>query len=91
MEKAYIKVFTREPQTIGYPKGLAYSVHFACRIGDGEFQAWNKNYGILFAKGEISPENTIIPMALKHPQLAVPYCRIASKSVFVPKAYQADT
>lgn len=71
MEKAYIKVFTREPQTVGYPNGLAYSVHMACCLGDGEFQEMNKNYGILFAAGEISPDNTIIPMALKNPRLVV--------------------
>lgn len=71
MEKAYIKVFTREPQTIGYPKGLAYSVHMACCLEDGEFQKMNKNYGILFAKGELSADNTIIPMALKNPRIAV--------------------
>ena len=71
MEQAYIKVYTREPQELGYPKGLAYSVHMACRLGDGEFQVMNKNYGILFAKGEISAENTIIPLAAKNPKVAV--------------------
>lgn len=69
--KAYIKVYTREPQDLGYPKGLAYSVHMACRLGDGEYRVMNKNYGILFAKGEISAENTIIPLAAKNPKIAV--------------------
>ena len=71
MEKAYIKVFTREPQKIGYPNGLAYSVHFACRIGDGEFQEMNRNYGILFAEGYITTENTIASMVLNNPWIAV--------------------
>lgn len=71
MEKAVIKVYTREPQTIGYPNGLAYSAHFACCIGDGDFQAMNKNYGILFAPGYINPDNTIAAMALKNPRIAV--------------------
>lgn len=71
MEQAYIKVYTREPQKLGYPKGLAYSVHMACCPEDGEFQALNKNYGILFALGVISENNTIIPMALKNPRIAV--------------------
>lgn len=69
--KAYIKVYTREPQELGYPKGLAYSAHFACILGNDGFQEMNKNYGILFAKGEISPENTIVPLALANPQIAV--------------------
>lgn len=70
MEKAYIKVFTREPQKVGYPNGLAHSVHFACRIGDGEYREMNRNYGILFAPGYINPDNTIATMVLKNPWVA---------------------
>lgn len=71
MEKAYIKVYTRDAQTVGYPNGLAYSVHMACCMDNEEFQAMNKNYGILFASGYINPDNTIAAMALKNPRIAV--------------------
>ncbi len=71
MEKAYIKVFTREPQKVGYPNGLAYSVHMACRIGNDEFREMNRNYGMLFALGEVTSDNTIAPMALRNPKIVI--------------------
>lgn len=81
-DKILFSVYTREPDPNKYPAGLAQSVHFAyLDAGDGSedrFQGtsgndegtWkplNKNYGILFAEGEISPEDTIVPMGVIHP------------------------
>lgn len=66
---AHIKVYTREPQAVGYPNGLAYSVHMACSVDGGEYKEWNRNYGILFATADITEENVIVPMALKNPKI----------------------
>jgi len=66
---ASIKVFTRKPQKVGYPNGLAYSVHMACSVADGVYKEWNRNYGILFATADITSENVIVPMALKNPKI----------------------
>ena len=71
MKQAEIKVYTREPQTVGYPNGLAYSVHFAGRTGDGEFQEMNRNYGILFASADIREDNTLATKVLKNPRIIV--------------------
>ena len=81
-DKILFSVYTREPDPDKYPAGLAQSVHFAYQdavnssgdrfqgtSGDAE-STWiplNKNYGILFAEGEISPEDTIVPMGVIHP------------------------
>ena len=62
-----ILVYTREAQRDSYPDGLARSVHFA-RSSDGKrFTAMNENYGILFAKGTLSEQNTIRPKCVKNP------------------------
>ena len=69
-KQALLAVYTRPAQPGRYPDGLARSVHFAaCR--DGKFyEAWNENYGILFAAGIITEQNTILPKCVKHPRLA---------------------
>ena len=61
-----LKIYTRELDSEAYPFGLASAVHFALEK-DGERVALNHNYGILFAKGEISSENTIIPLGVENP------------------------
>jgi GH43 family beta-xylosidase len=62
-----VLVYTREAKRDSYPDGLARSVHFA-RSADGKnFTPLNENYGILFAKATISPENTIRPKCVKNP------------------------
>ena len=63
------KVYTRNADPGAYPAGLAGSVHFAYTDENGEEIPLNKNYGILFTKGEISAENTIIPMGIQNPQI----------------------
>ena len=62
-----IHVYTRPVDKESYPEGLANSVHFALFSETGSEIPWNKNYGILFARGEISENNTIIPMGIKNP------------------------
>ena len=62
-----ILVYTRTAEPNSYPDGLARSVHFA-RSSDGKhFTAMNENYGILFAKGTLSEQNTIRPKCVKNP------------------------
>ena len=48
-----VSVYTRELERL-YPFGLAKAVHFAAEM-NGEKTPLNRNYGILFAKGEIAP------------------------------------
>ncbi len=62
-----ILVYTREAQRDSYPDGLARSVHIARSVDGKNFTAMNGNYGILFAKATISPENTIRPKCVKDP------------------------
>lgn len=64
-----IKVYTREPNAVDYPAGLAYSVHMASREGEEEFRPWHKNYGILFAQAQIRPDDTLDTKAVKHPRI----------------------
>ena len=65
------KVYTRESEADPeiYPAGLAGSIHFAYFSENGEEMPLNKNYGIIFIKGEISPEDTIVPMSIRNPGL----------------------
>ena len=62
-----ILVYTREAKRDSYPDGLARSVHFARSIDGKNFTPMNENYGILFAKGTLSPQNTIRPKCVKSP------------------------
>ena len=66
-KKTPFKVYTRDADPETYPAGLARSVHFAYSDENGKVKPLNKNYGILFTKGEISPENTIVPMGIQNP------------------------
>lgn len=78
-KKAKLLAYTRKASAKDYPEGLAYSVHFAYskaennhgrKQPDGEsFRALHQNYGILFAEGEISEEDTIVPKCVKNPEL----------------------
>ena len=65
--KEQILVYTREADPGSYPDGLARSVHFARSIDGKNFTAMNENYGILFAKGTLSEQNTIRPKCVKNP------------------------
>ena len=63
-----ISVYTREINNCDYPFGLAKAVHISVERG-GQMIPLNKNYGILFTQGEISKDNTIIPLGLDEPRL----------------------
>ncbi|MCR5503846.1 MAG: family 43 glycosylhydrolase [Lachnospiraceae bacterium] len=63
-----ITVYTRNINSDEYPFGLAKAVHFS--IGkEGRRIPLNRNYGILFAPGDISEANTIIPLGIDEPRI----------------------
>lgn len=66
-KNARLLVYTRKEQKASYPAGLARSIHFAVSRDGNNYQPLHKNYGILFAEGEISNENTILPKGVKDP------------------------
>ncbi len=64
-----ISVYTRPVDPDAYPAGLANAVHLACqRIGE-ERQPLNRNYGVLFPKGYVSDEDTIVPLGVVRPSI----------------------
>ncbi|MBQ3789446.1 MAG: family 43 glycosylhydrolase [Lachnospiraceae bacterium] len=65
--KYRISVYTRSVDPDRYPAGLANSIHLACTGDGGERQPLNRDYGILFARGVIAPDNTIVPYGVKNP------------------------
>ena len=52
-----------------YPSALAQSVHFAVSAAEDGFEALNYNYGILFPKAQISPQDTILERGAKAPRV----------------------
>ena len=68
-KKAFIRVYTRAVDEDSYPAGLAYGIHISCSFDGEVYEPFNKNYGILFAEGLISSENTIIPMGIRDPRI----------------------
>ena len=65
--KARIRVYTRAVSDEDYPAGLARSVHIAVDADGTGFRPLNRNCGILFAEGAVSPENTIVPKGVRDP------------------------
>ena len=65
--KVYTRISESDPKV--YPAGLAGSVHLAYKNENGDQIPLNKNYGILFVKGEISAEDTIVPMGIRNPRI----------------------
>ena len=65
--QVFVRVYTRPVNAENYPAGLANSIHIACKTGEADWKAFNKDYGILFAEGLISGNNTIIPMGVRNP------------------------
>ena len=61
-------VYTRKAIPWEYPFGLASAVHFSIDK-DGTVTPLNRNYGILFAEGVISENDTIIPLGIKRPRI----------------------
>ena len=62
-----IYVYTRPVLTESYPDGLARSIHIAAETEEEIRKPFNQNYGILFAEGTVSEENTIVPMGIRNP------------------------
>ena len=64
-----LQVNTKEVSPETYPDGLARSIHFALLYEDGSRTELNRGYGMLFARGEVSKRGTIVPKALKDPEI----------------------
>lgn len=68
-KKARLLAYTRKVSDKDCPEGLAYSIHLAWSKNGEDFRALHQNYGILFAEGEISGEDTIVPKGVKNPKI----------------------
>ena len=64
-----ISVYTRPVDPDAYPAGLANAVHLAYQGPDGERQPLNRNYGMLFPRGYVSDEDTIVPLGVVRPSI----------------------
>ena len=67
--KYQVKVSTKDIDEKYYPAGLAGAVHFSLRDQGGQETELNRGYGILFARGEISEIGTIVPKAVRKPEI----------------------
>ena len=67
--QAYLMVYTRAEDAAedSYPDGLARSIHMAYSTDGENFTPMFSNYGILFAKAEVTAENTLVPKCVKEP------------------------
>lgn len=62
--------YTREPiNNVLYDPRLAYSMHLAMQLEDGEFHPLNHNSGVLFALGTENEDGSINPKSIKNPYL----------------------
>ncbi len=59
--------YTRRPVPGRYPAGLAYGLHLAWSLDGQHFTALHRNYGILYAPGDIRADDTIAPKGIKAP------------------------
>jgi len=68
-KNAYLMLYTREAAANedSYPDGLARSIHMAASTDGVNFTPMFSNYGILFAKAEVTEENTLVPKCVKKP------------------------
>ena len=80
-----IYVYTRPVLTESYPDGLARSIHIAAETEEEIRKPFNQNYGILFAEGTVSEENTIVPMGIRNPGIF----RMEGGTVYVSAANDA--
>ena len=66
---AYLMLYTREAAANedSYPDGLARSIHMAVSTDGVNYTPMFSNYGILFAKAEVTEENTLVPKCVKKP------------------------
>ncbi len=66
---AFLCAYTRIPRPGRYPAGLAHSLHLAWSLDGQQFTALHQNCGVLYARGEISAEDTIVPKGIQAPWL----------------------
>ena len=64
-----ISVSTKPVDPAFYPAGLAQAVHFSYQRPGEAPQPLNRDYGILFAKGAVSQEDTIVPAGVCDPSI----------------------
>jgi len=74
MEKAEystgsILIYTRTPIEDKYSPDLANSIHLAYSRNGVDYQAWNQNYGIVFATATINEQNAIVAKGLRNPYI----------------------
>lgn len=64
-----IFTYTRVPEETLYRPALAGSVHLAWSLDGERYEPLNQNYGMLFATGAVTEQNTIAPKALRDPRI----------------------
>ncbi len=65
-----LKVYEREiVDERTYPSALAQSIHFAVSLEGAGYEPLNYNYGVLYPKAEISPEDTILERGARQPRV----------------------
>ena len=69
MQDILFTVYTKPADPENYPAGLANAVHFSFQRPGEAPQALNRDYGILFARGNVSPEDTIVPVGVLEPAI----------------------
>ena len=62
-------VYTRPVDPESCPAGLANAVHLAYRRPGQDARPLNRNYGLLFAPGYVSREDTIVPLGVRAPAI----------------------
>ena len=61
--------YTRPVDPDAYPAGLANAVHLAFRRPGQAAVPLNRNYGVLFPRGYVSDQDTIVPLGVREPGL----------------------
>ena len=62
----YLKVYTKQAAGSEYPNSFANSVHFSLCTADAE-EELNQGCGILYARAEIRPDDTLMERGLQRP------------------------
>ena len=68
-QEILFSVCTKPVDPEEYPAGLANAVHFSYQRPGQEARPLNRDYGILFARGTVSREDTIVPAGIREPGL----------------------
>ena len=62
----YLKIYTKQAAGSEYPNSFANSVHFSLCTADAE-EELNQGCGILYARAEIRPDDTLMERGLQRP------------------------